>query len=216
MNSITLDKVLPQYFIPKTVDNPNTIWNKKTVFEKGNCYLIIAPSGSGKSTLATSILGNHFQYEGAIYYDTTKVASLSIEQIVNYRKSNIQLLFQDVRLINDLTIRENILLRTFSKLNNQIEENINSYAEKLGITKLLDKKAKNCSYGERQRAAILRSLINPTDFLIYDECFSHLDQENKEIAFQLIQKVAQENKSALLFFELNDFAFEHELKILNL
>lgn len=216
MNSITLDGISPKYFTPKTIESDATIWNSKTTFEKGNFYLIIAPSGSGKSTLATSILGNHFQYEGTIYYNQTDLKTQSIEKIVGFRKDEIQLLFQDVRLINDLTIRENIMLRTFGKKNNELEAELQSYAKTLGITSLLDKKAKNCSYGERQRSAILRSLINPTDFLIYDECFSHLDLENKKIAFNLISQVATKNGSAVIFFELNNFPFNHQFNILNL
>ena len=216
MNSIHLNKVLPKYFTPNTVGTTSTIWNQKTTFEKGNHYLIIAPSGSGKSTLATAMLGNHFQYDGTISYNEIDLKTQPIENIVGFRKTEIQLLFQDVRLITDLTIRDNIMLRTFGKKNSDIDGKIQSYAQILGITSLLDKKAKNCSYGERQRSAILRSLINPADFLIYDECFSHLDLENKKTAFNLIKTVASENGSALLFFELNDFAFAHQCNILNL
>ena len=54
------------------------------------------------------------------------------------------------------------------------------------------------------------------NFLIYDECFSHLDFENKEKAFNLIDKVAKEEGSAVIFFELNDFSFTHNYNKLNL
>jgi len=215
MNSISLDGISPKYFTPKTIDSTN-IWNQKTTFEKGNSYLVIAPSGSGKSTLAMAMLGNHFEYDGTISFEGTDLKTQTVEQIVAHRRQGIQLLFQDVRLIPDLTIRENIMLRTFSKKNAQFEDKIKSYASTLGILPLLDKKAKNCSYGERQRSAILRSLINPTDFLVYDECFSHLDLNNKKIALGLITGVAAESGSAVLFFELNDFPFEHHCHILNL
>lgn len=216
MNSISINNVIPKFFTPKTINQTDTIWNKKTTFSKGNCYLIIAPSGSGKSTLANAILGNHFEYEGQILFNNTNIKTLSIESIVSYRKSEIQLLFQDVRLINDLTIRENVHLRIFEKKPTTFITEIDEYAEILGISTLLDKKAKNCSYGERQRSAILRSLINPAEFLIFDECFSHLDLENKQKAFNLINSVAQKNNSAVIFFELNDLPFNHNYIKLNL
>jgi len=216
MNSITLDGISPKYFTPKTIATATTIWNKKTTFEKGSYYLIIAPSGSGKSTLATAMLGNHFEYDGTISYNQASLKTQSIEQIVGYRKQQVQLLFQDVRMIPDLTIRENILLRTFTKKTAEFEAKLQQYAITLGIVALLDKKARNCSYGERQRSAILRSLINPADFLLYDECFSHLDLNNKKIAYDLITGVAAQSGSAVIFFELNDFPFEHQCQILNL
>lgn len=216
MNSISINNVIPKYFVPKTLEKNDTIWKKNTTFNKGDNYIIIAPSGSGKSTLANAVLGNHFEYEGQILYDNFDLKSMSIEEIVNFRRKNLQLLFQDIRLINDLTIRENILLRVFNKKDRQYENKLTEYAQILGITSLLDKKAKNCSYGERQRSAILRSLIHPAEFLIYDECFSHLDFENKEKAFHLINKVAKEEGSAVIFFELNDFSFTHNYIKLNL
>lgn len=216
MNNISINNVLPKYFVPKTLEERNTIWKKNTTFQKGSFYLIIAPSGSGKSTLATAVLGNHFEYEGAILYDNLDLKSISIEEIVNYRKKEVQLLFQDIRLINDLTIRENILLRVFNSKDSHFESKLKEYSQILGIESLLDKKAKNCSYGERQRSAIVRSLIHPAEFLIYDECFSHLDFENKEKAFALITKVAKEAGSAVIFFELNDFPFSHNFTKLNL
>lgn len=216
MNSITIQNVHPKYFIPKTLAENNTIWKKSTTFFKGHSYVIIAPSGSGKSTLATALLGHHLEYEGAILYDTFDLKSLSIEKIVNFRKNGVQLLFQDIRLIPDLTIRENILLRVFNKKDRHFEIQLKEYAQVLGIETLLDKKAKNCSYGERQRAAIVRSLIQPAAFLIYDECFSHLDVENKEKAFTLIQQVAKAAGSAVIFFELNDFPFSHNFTKLHL
>lgn len=215
MDSIKLEKISPNYFTPKNLEQ-SEIWKQEIIFKKDQIYLIVAPSGSGKSTLATAILGTHFHYQGNIQYDTEIVKNLNLEQIVEKRKAGVSLLFQDVRLIKNLTFKENILLRVFNKDKSNFLEKLNFYSEKLGILNLLDKKAENCSYGERQRCAIVRSLINPTDFLIYDECFSHLDIKNKEIAYTLILEVAKEQNSCVIFFELNQFPFEHELSILHL
>lgn len=215
MDKLTLEKISPQYFVPKNLQN-STIWGQNMVFEKGQKYLIIAPSGNGKSTLATAMLGVHFQYEGNIYYESQRLKSMHLEDIVAHRKQQVSLLFQDVRLIRHLTIAENILLRIFDKNKKDNLPKMQDYADRLGIKHLLDKKAENCSYGERQRSAIVRSLINPTDFLIYDECFSHLDFDNKKIAFDLIKEVAAEHNAAVLFFELNALPFDHHCQTYHL
>lgn len=215
MDNIVLEHISPKYFTPRNIDQ-SEIWNRAVSFQKGNKFLIVAPSGSGKSTLATAILGTHFQYEGNIKYDQQVVKNLHLEKIVEHRKDEVSLLFQDVRLIKNLTISENILLRVFNKDRKKFIPKMEEYAAKLGIQNLLQKKAENCSYGERQRSAIVRSLINPTDFLIYDECFSHLDLNNKKIAFSLINEVSQESGSSVIFFELNEFPFEHDYQILHL
>jgi putative ABC transport system ATP-binding protein len=215
MDNIILENISPKYFTPKNLEQ-SQIWNKNISFRKGEKFLIVAPSGSGKSTLATAILGTHFQYEGSIKYDQQVVKHLHLEKIVENRKDGVSLLFQDVRLIKNLTISENVLLRVFNKDSKKFIPKMEEYAARLGIENLLSKKAENCSYGERQRSAIVRSLVNPTDFLIYDECFSHLDVNNKKIAFSLINEVSQENGSSVIFFELNEFPFEHEYQILHL
>ncbi|MDX8570731.1 ATP-binding cassette domain-containing protein [Elizabethkingia sp. HX QKY] len=215
MNNIIIENISPKYFTPKNIEQSD-VWNKKIAFPKGENFLIVAPSGSGKSTLATAMLGTHFQYEGNIKYDQQTVKDLHLEEIVKNRKNGISLLFQDVRLIKNLTISENILLRVFNEDRKKFIPAMEEYASILGIENLLAKKAENCSYGERQRSAIVRSLINPTDFLIYDECFSHLDIENKKTAFSLINKVSGSNGSSVLFFELNKFPFEHDYQILHL
>ena len=215
MDNIVLENISPKYFIPKDLEQ-SQIWKKNITFRKGKKFLIVAPSGSGKSTLATAILGTHFQYEGNIKYDQQIVKNLHLEKIVENRKDRVSLLFQDVRLIKDLTISENILLRVFNQDRKKFIPLMEEYASRLGVESLLNKKAENCSYGERQRSAIVRSLVNPTNFLIYDECFSHLDMENKKIAFSLINEVSQKNGSSVLFFELNEFPFEHDYQILHL
>lgn len=215
MNNIIIENISPKYFTPKNIEQSD-VWKKNIAFPKGENFLIVAPSGSGKSTLATAMLGTHFQYEGNIKYDQQTVKDLHLEEIVKNRKNGISLLFQDVRLIKNLTISENILLRVFNEDRKKFIPAMEEYASILGIENLLAKKAENCSYGERQRSAIVRSLINPTDFLIYDECFSHLDIENKKTAFSLINKVSGSNGSSVLFFELNKFPFEHDYQILHL
>lgn len=215
MTNLVLENISPKYFTPRNIEQ-SEIWNKNISFSKGKKFLIVAPSGSGKSTLATAILGAHFQYEGNIKYDQQTVKKLHLEEIVKNRKDGVSLLFQDVRLIKNLTISENILLRVFNKDLKQFIPKMEEYARRLGIENLLNKKAENCSYGERQRSAIVRSLINPTDFLIYDECFSHLDMNNKQIAFSLINEVSEESGSSAIFFELNEFPFEHDYQILHL
>ncbi|MFP3592271.1 ATP-binding cassette domain-containing protein [Chryseobacterium sp. SIMBA_038] len=215
MDNIVLENISPKYFTPKDLEQ-SQIWKKNITFQKGKKFLIVAPSGSGKSTLATAILGTHFQYEGNIKYDQQIVKNLHLEKIVENRKDGVSLLFQDVRLIKNLTISENILLRVFNQDRKKFIPIMEEYASRLGVESLLNKKAENCSYGERQRSAIVRSLVNPTDFLIYDECFSHLDMENKKIAFSLINEVSQKSGSSVLFFELNEFPFEHDYQILHL
>jgi len=80
-------------------------------------------------------------------------------------------------------------------------------ATRLGIGNKLDKKCGTCSYGEQQRIAIIRSLQQPFDFLLLDEPFSHLDEQNRSIAMQLIEEEATERKAAIILADLKPIEY---------
>jgi putative ABC transport system ATP-binding protein len=75
-------------------------------------------------------------------------------------------------------------------------------AERLGIFNKLQSKTKICSYGEQQRIAIIRSLLQPFDFLLLDEPFSHLDNQNSQKAMDLMLEEAKERKACIIFADL--------------
>ena len=93
---------------------------------------------------------------------------------------------------------------------------IDVFAERLGVTHILNQRAGLCSYGEQQRLAIIRALIQPFDWLIMDEPFSHLDQENISKAAALIAEECSKRKAGFLLTDLDaDNHFEYT-KVLNL
>ena len=61
-------------------------------------------------------------------------------------------------------------------------------AARLGMEHFLHQKTGILSFGQQQRVAILRALCQPFDYLLADECFSHMDQENSSLAFELIRE----------------------------
>ncbi|MBU3744498.1 MAG: ATP-binding cassette domain-containing protein, partial [Sediminibacterium sp.] len=89
-------------------------------------------------------------------------------------------------------------------------------AETLGIANLLDTKAGICSYGEQQRAAIIRTLSQPFQWLLLDEPFSHLDIQNQQKAIELIQTVIESKKAGLILLDLepdNHFSYTQFLQL---
>ena len=89
-------------------------------------------------------------------------------------------------------------------------------ASRLGIKNKLNKTAKTCSYGEQQRIAIIRSLLQPFDFLLLDEPFSHLDDANRLKAFELIKEECEHRKASMIFADLKRLDFFTDERILRL
>lgn len=198
--SLQIENILPIYF--ETVRSQSSeIWGKNLQFEKGQFIKIVAPSGSGKTSLMHFLYGMRNDYSGSIRYDTNNIRELLPEQMSLLRKNNFSIVFQDLRLFPDQTVFQNIEIKR--RLNPyHPAEKINEMAEQLGIGAKLDSLCSTCSLGEQQRIAIIRSLMQPFDFLLLDEPFSHLDNVNSEKAMKLMLAEADQRQAAIIFADL--------------
>ncbi len=190
----------------------SAIWNaERIIFEQGKSYLVEAPSGKGKTTLLSTLYGIRRDYRGTVALDGQDIRELKINDWPRIRQKRISYIFQGLELFDDLTARENILLK--NSLTRQLpEKEIESMAEMTGIAPFLDRKAGLLSFGQKQRVAIIRALCQPFEFLLADECFSHIDQANSLNAFELLTTVCSRQGAGLIFTSLNhpgNFHFDH-------
>lgn len=211
---ILLQEVIPTYFEKEQVTG-SEIWGKKIEFTKGEHVHIVAPSGSGKTSLIHFIYGLRNDYDGTISYQNDNIKNFSLEKFSTFRQKNLSIVFQDLRLFNDQTVRANIeLKRQLGPFHPP--QKIDEMAERLGISNKLTRLAKTCSYGEQQRIAIVRSLMQPFDFLLLDEPFSNLDEANRRKAFELIYEECKERNASMIFADLKLLDFFNNEKVLNL
>ena len=205
MMHLELQNVLPLYF-EESKRQTSEIWGKDLRFEKGEMIKIIAPSGSGKSSLTHFVYGTRQEYSGTISYDGKNIRQLSVENFASWRKDHMSIVFQDLRLLPEQTVLENIDIKRQLNPYHPIEK-IEQMAKRLGIGKKLSSKAKTCSYGEQQRVAIIRALMQPFDFLMLDEPFSHLDNINRQTAMELMMEEAHSRGAAIVFADLERVDF---------
>ncbi|WP_026750287.1 ATP-binding cassette domain-containing protein [Sediminibacterium sp. C3] len=204
------------YIVPKAIaDRPSVkqseIWGQKIAFNKGRNIKITAPSGTGKTTLVNILYGLNKNYTGQIFYNQQDVATLTPVEFSMLRQSTWSIVFQDLKLFPALSARENIeLKRTMQKSVVDTVE-MEQMAAQLGIDAILDQPTGICSYGEQQRIAIIRALMQPFDFLILDEPFSHLDITNKKKAAQLIQAACNRRGAGIIITDLDkDEYFDYQ------
>ena len=197
---LRIQQLLPGYF-EQTRTQDSEVWGKELLFEKGEFIKIVAPSGSGKSSLMNFLYGMRNDYKGAISYDNNAVRTFSVEDLSRYRKNHISIVFQDLRLFPEQTVEKNIEIKR--QLNPfHPAGKIKEMAIRLGIESKLNSICSTCSYGEQQRIAIIRSLMQPFDILLLDEPFSHLDDTNAEKAMQLILEEAGQRNATIVFADL--------------
>lgn len=197
---IKVNQLLPTYFEEPRKNN-SEFWGKDLVFSKGEMIKIVAPSGSGKTSLLHFLYGMRKDYTGTINYDSKNISRFTTEDFASYRSKQISVVFQDLRLFPELTVYENLEVKRQLNPYHQ-KEKITDMAERLGIKSKLETKVRICSYGEQQRVAIIRSLLQPFNFLLLDEPFSHLDSENSIKAMELMLEESRQRNASIVFADL--------------
>jgi putative ABC transport system ATP-binding protein len=197
---IKLQNILPLP-LKELPQHHSQIWQTTCDFDIGKNIQISAPSGKGKSTLIHLLYGLRNDYEGEIFFNQQNIQSFSLVQWAEIRQSKISIVFQDLRLFLHLTAEENLLAKALLTPQGK-KINIQQLAKKLNIEHLLNKKVGLLSYGERQRVALIRAVLQPFELLLLDEPFSHLDEANIKNASEMLQEYATENKASVLMTSL--------------
>jgi putative ABC transport system ATP-binding protein len=202
---IQLQKIAPLY-LEAAKTTRSDIWNQEVVFNKGEKIQIVAPSGSGKSSLIHFLYLLRNEYSGKIIFDGKDIATFLPEAKAIFRQQQVSIVFQDLRLFAQHSAGANI----------DIKKTLQPYAAaaspeematQLGISEKMQQNAGICSYGEQQRIAIIRSLQQPFNFIVLDEPFSHLDENNSIKAMQLIESEAAKRNAGIILADLNEVPF---------
>ncbi len=205
----SIHSLKPKFFEP----NPESqVWGKELLFEKGNSYRVIAPSGSGKSSFILFLSGLSDQYSGDIQISSKGLKRCSHREKSRLRATSISTVFQDLRLINSLSLRENLLLK--AGLGKAQIEDIEDLLRFFELEGMQDKKVKLLSQGEKQRAAIIRALLQDFDFLLLDEPFSHLNEGWHSKTWDLINSQCKSRGAGIMLTSLDgseNWAFDHDL-----
>lgn len=199
MNKIQFKNVLPHVFQAVATEEhfASSIWLSDTTFERGHCYLIEADSGKGKSTFCSYILGYRHDYSGQVFFDNRDARQYSISDWSELRQRHVSCLFQELRLFPELTAYENVEIK--NKLTNyKTRQQIEQWFERLGIADKLTAKVGRMSFGQQQRVALMRALVQPFDFLLADEPISHLDDRNAETMAELIKEEADQQGASII------------------
>ena len=196
MNSISLDNTLPNVFLGRT-DIESQIWRQQVSFERGKTYLIEAQSGTGKSSLCSFIIGYRKDFDGKILFDGKESSKYSIADWIELRQKHISLLFQELRLFPELTAMENVEIKNSLTHHKQRKE-IEQWFEALGIAEKTDAPVRLMSFGQQQRVAMIRALVQPFDFLLADEPISHLDDVNSKAMADIMTEEAKRQGAGII------------------
>jgi putative ABC transport system ATP-binding protein len=160
----------------------------------GELIAIIGPSGSGKTTLLNIVGGLDTATAGSVQVGDTSVTSLSVTQLVDYRRKIVGHIFQTLNLIPTLTAKENI---EFSMIAAGVpranrKQRVQELLETVGLQDRAHHKPEELSGGEQQRIALAAALSNDAPVLLADEPTGELDTVNAKIVVDYLVKVNRE------------------------
>ena len=158
---------------------------------------IVGKSGSGKTSLLMLMAGLEKPTSGSIKFQEKELTSYTEDQLTDFRKQNIGIVFQSFYLIPSYTALENVAL----SLEINFQKNALIQAEEiltdLGLKDRLHHFPSQLSGGEQQRVAIARAIINKPELILADEPTGNLDEENSQIIADLLFNVSQKYQKSL-------------------
>ena len=158
---------------------------------------VVGKSGSGKTSLLMLMAGLEKPTSGSIEFQDEELTSYTEDQLTDFRKKNIGIVFQSFYLIPSYTALENVAL----SLEINFQKNAITQAEEilndLGLKDRLHHFPSQLSGGEQQRVAIARAIINKPELILADEPTGNLDEENSQVIADLIFNVSQKYQKSL-------------------
>lgn len=158
---------------------------------------ILWPSWSWKSTFLNILSWIDRDFDWDVKIDSISLKKFSDDQITSFRWKNISYIFQNFKLIDNLTVRENIDL--IIELNSLDRNFLTDEIIKLvWLEHKKDSYVFNLSWWESQRVAIARAFVWKTKLLLADEPTGALDSKNKQIISNLILELHKKTKNTIL------------------
>lgn len=164
---------------------------------------VIGKSGSGKSTLLNLIGGLDSITSGEINADGIDIKSLDDKGFDKYRSSYLTFVFQDYKLFEGLTVKENVQVG-LDITNSYNEKLVLDAIEKVGLKGYEKRYPHQLSGGEQQRVAIARSLVKDSKLILADEPTGNLDARTTKQILDLLKEVSKDRLVVIVSHNLGD------------
>lgn len=198
MSAVIMASNLKKYFdtgvITKAIDNVSLL------VEQGEFLSVMGSSGSGKSTLLNLLAGLEVPTSGKVLIENADLFKMKSKDITMFRKQNMGFIFQDLNLLDTLTLYENVelVLEINKTKTQQNKKKIIEYAEILGIANVLQAYPYHVSGGQKQRCACIRAIINNPQIIFADEPTGSLDSISRRKFMELLVKIARDTRIAIV------------------
>ena len=202
---IRINKV-DKYFNKYKKNEIHVINNTSLKLDDTGLVALLGPSGSGKTTLLNVIGGLDSIRSGNIYINNDKISGFFQGPIDRIRNLNIGYIFQDYKLIDNMSVYDNvsIVLKMIGiKDKKEIEKRVVYVLDKVGMLRYKKRPCGMLSGGERQRVGIARALVKNPKIILADEPTGNLDSKNSIEIMNIIKAISKDKLVVLVTHEKN-------------
>ncbi len=174
--------------------------NMNFTVENGEYVAIMGESGSGKTTLLNILAALDKPTGGEVLLGGRSIVEIKDKELSAFRRDNLGFVFQDFNLLDNFSIKDNILLPLVlqGKAVSEMEQRIAPIAERLGITELLSKYPYEVSGGQKQRTAVARAIITNPQIILADEPTGALDSKATEGLLRVFRDINSDGQTLLM------------------
>ncbi len=183
--------------------------------KRGELVYLIGPVGSGKSSILRTIYADLKICSGKAYVLDYDISKIKRKQIPDLRKKE-GIIFQDYKLLSDMTIRKNlefVLRATGVNHKDEIAERIKKALECVGLEEKEEKYPNELSGGEQQRAAIARAILNKPQVILADEPTGNLDKAAATNVTKLLAELSANGTAVLMSTHNTDLIHKFKGKV---
>jgi ABC-type lipoprotein export system ATPase subunit len=199
MSEIILEvKNLNKVYNEKKENEVHALKNISISFEKGKMYGIVGKSGSGKTTLLNLLGQMDKPSSGEIIFKGENVSAFDEKKQAEFRNKEIGYVYQDFRLIDELTAEENIILPRLIGKKKVDRNRMYALTNELGLKERLGHLPSEMSGGQKQRVAIARALINEPSFVLADEPTGNVDQETSNDIMMIFDALKEKGMTIII------------------
>lgn len=214
---IKLEKV-NKYFNRHKKNEIHVINNTTLHFDQTGLVALLGPSGCGKTTLLNVIGGLDKVNNGKIYINGQRITKKRAYKIDKIRNLNIGYIFQDYKLVDNMTVFDNVALvlkMVGIKDKKEIKKRVNYVLEILNIYRYRNRYANMLSGGERQRVGIARAIVKDPEIIIADEPTGNLDSKNTLEIMNIIKSISK-NRLVILVTHERELAEFYSSRIIEI
>ncbi len=194
-----------KYFNRHKRNEIHVINNTTLEFGENGLIALLGKSGSGKTTLLNSIGGLDKISKGKIYINGKKITRRTSSKVDKIRNLNIGYIFQDYKLIDNMTVYENValVLRMVGiKDKKEIKTRVDYVLQSVNMYRYRNRLASMLSGGERQRVGIARAIVKNPNIVIADEPTGNLDSKNSLEIMNIIKAISKDRLVILVTHEV--------------